>query len=167
MRYTRKPKPKTAPMPMLLYDDRERHPWAFLIQYGYKIERAHLYVGDYTFKGYEKRVAIEKKSGLLELLGDLTAAYRPTFKRFLDKLSAVPIRVIVVEDDLSNVNTAIKVLQKKSNGKSRLTTDTVYYWVAKIVIEYKIPIVFTGTNIRCQANTIHHILTEAWTQCNG
>ncbi len=165
MRFKVDKKPKTKPMPVLLYDDRERRPWLFLKQCGYKMQRTHLSVGDYTFVGYEKQVAVEKKSGLAELLGDLSASYRPTFKRFLDKLAAIPIKAIIVEDDLSNVAKVISVLQKKSNGKSRLTATTVYYWIAKITLEYRIPVIFTGRDISTQIHTIDHLLKGAWNQC--
>lgn len=164
MRYIKKPKPITE-LPVILYDKQEKRPWIFLQQYGYKMERVHLKVGDYTLKGFESKVSIEKKSGLAELLIDLTAKYRETFKRFLTKLSEVPICAIVVEDDLSRVATVIKTLQQKSNGKLQLTETTVYYWVAKITLDYKIPVIFTGRDWRVQGHIIKHLITEAHKQC--
>jgi len=137
----------------------------FLRSYGYEMKRIHLKVGDYTFAGYENKVAIEKKSGLDELLRDLTAKYRETFKRFLARLSDVPIRAIVIEDDLSRVAAAIKTLRQKSNDKFRLTETTVYYWVAQITLAYKIPIIFTGTDWRVQGHTVEHLFKEAYKQC--
>ena len=57
----------------VLMDDREKKAWDL----PYKVERKRLKTGDYTVKGFEDKIAIEKKSGLVELLNDLTAKYRP------------------------------------------------------------------------------------------
>lgn len=137
----------------------------FLKHYGYEMKRVHLKTGDYTIEGYEDKMVIEKKSGLAELLGNLTASYRPTFKRFLARLSEVPIKAIVVEDDLSRVTSVIKELQSRSNGRSRLTETTVYYWVAQITLHYRIPIIFTGRDWRVQGHIIEHLIKEAYKQC--
>jgi len=140
MRYL---KPKKIPKSfIILCDDREKKPWDL----PYKVERKRLKTGDYTIKGFEDRVAIEKKSGLIELLNDLANDYRPTFERFLKRLSEYPVKVIVVEDTLSelSVSRALTHIRKKSRGKARLTSRTIYYWVADISAKYGIPIVFVG-----------------------
>lgn len=126
----------------ILIDDREKKPWDL----SYKIERKRLKTGDYSIKGFEKKIAIEKKSGLIELLNDLTAKYRPTFERFLKRLSKYPVKCIVVEDTLSelSVSRALMHVKKKSRGKARLTSKSIYYWVAEISTKYGIPVVFVG-----------------------
>lgn len=165
MRYIKKSKPVPSKLPVILYDDRERRPWLFLQEYGYTMRKKRLKIADYSFTGFEAQVAIEKKSGLTELLSDLRASYRPTFKRFLTKLANVPVKAIVVEDDISRVVAVIKELQHKSNGKSRLTVETVYYWVAHITLHYRIPIIFTGRDWRVQGHTVKHLFMEAYEQC--
>lgn len=124
----------------ILIDDREKKPWK--LEYQTKVKR--LKVGDYTFEGYEDLVAIEKKSGLVELLNDLAFGYRPTFKRFLARMKDHPIRCIVVEESLDYhlVLAGLKQIRKKSNGKSKLTPRTVYFWVGEIMLQYGIPILF-------------------------
>ena len=124
----------------VLYDDREKKTWDL----PYKIEKRRLTTGDYTIKGFEKVIAIEKKSGLIELLNDLANGYRPTFERFLKRLSKYPIKCIVVEDALNNVTIgrALMYIGKKSRGKSRLTAKTINYWTSQISIKYNIPIIF-------------------------
>lgn len=140
MRYLKKKKiPKQF---TVLWDKREKRPW----QLPYKMEKAHLKTGDYTIKGFEDMVAIEKKSGLIELLNDLTAKYRPTFERFLKRLSKYPVKCIIVEDTLSelSISRALVHVKKKSGGRARLTSKTIYYWTAEIAAKYGIPIVFVG-----------------------
>ena len=150
--------------PVILYDDREKHPWTFLQATGYDwtMERTRLKTGDYTFKGFEKKVSIEKKSGLSELFADLTAKNRPVFKEFLRRLSEFQIKAIIVEDDLSNVRKCVTMLKSKSHGKLRMTEATIYYWVSIITVDYRIPVIFTGGDIHTQCRLIHQMFTEAY-----
>ena len=124
----------------VLVDDREKHPWNL----PYRTEKKRLSTGDYTIEGFENIIAIEKKSGLIELLNDLANGYRPTFERFLKRLSEYPVKCIVVEDTLSNlsIDRALEHIKYKSKGRARLTAKTIYYWVSEISCKYGIPIVF-------------------------
>ena len=141
MRYL-KTKKVSKQLPPVLYDKQEKRPWVL----PYKIKRANLKTGDYTFEGFEDIIAIEKKSGLIELLNDLANGYRPTFERFLKRLSEYPVKVIVVEDTLSelSIQRALTHVRRKSRGKARLTAKSIYYWTAEISTKYGIPIVFVG-----------------------
>jgi ERCC4-type nuclease len=128
----------------ILYDDREKKHWSFLSE-KWMMERTRLKVGDYTIKDFEDKIAIEKKSGIAELITDLSAANRKTFERFLKKLSVYPVKCIIVEQPLTNpgIYSTINILNKKSKGKLRLNAFTIFYWTAVILIEYNIPIIFT------------------------
>ena len=130
----------------IVQDDREKQPWIFSIPT--KIKR--LKVGDYTIQGYESIITIEKKSGIGELLNDLAVSYRPTFKRFLAKMQAHPVRVIVVQEELTeyNVKRALKVVVSKSRGRCRLTEQTIYHWVSEITMTYGIPILFLDWRVK-------------------
>ena len=141
MRYLKQKKiPKQ--LPPVLYDKREKKPWRL----PFEMKRVHLETGDYTFEGFKNVIAIEKKSGLIELLNDLANGHRNTFERFLKRLSKYPVKVIVVEDTLSelSINRALTHIRKKSRGKARCTARTVYYWTAEIAAKYQIPVVFVG-----------------------
>ena len=135
-------------------DDREKQPWN--LSYPTKVKR--LEVGDYSFDGLEKLVAIEKKSGLIELLNDLTASYRPTFERFLKRLSKVPVRCIVVGEPLSEwrVHKALKIVKEKSRGKRQSIPRTIYYWLGEMMMTYNIPVLFLDPVTR------EHVLREVF-----
>lgn len=150
-RYIKRPKRHTNGFTILV-DDREKSPWKLL----YPTEVKRLPVGDYSFKGLEKLVAIEKKSGLVELLNDLTAGYRQTFERFLKRLSAVPVKCIVVDEPLSEwrVHKALKIVKEKSRGKSQLIPRTIYYWLGEMMMTYNIPVLFLDPVTR------EHVLKE-------
>jgi len=160
MRYL---KPKKIPKSFtIIMDDREKKAWDL----PYKIERKRLKTGDYTIRGFEKVIAIEKKSGLVELLNDLANGYRPTFERFLKRLSKYPVKVIIVEDTLSelSINRALMYIRKKSRGKARLTSRTIYYWCSDIVLKYNIPIIFVGK--RAKFDLISEVFRAAYEKAN-
>lgn len=143
MRYKKKPKPSTE-LIRILYDDRERNPWLFLRD-RWPMERKRLKVGDYTIEGYEKIIAIEKKSGLQELLTDLAQPSRARFIRFLERLAERPVRLIVMDGrppTLVNIEMTLAVMKKKSRGKCQLTVETWHYWFGRIMCYYQIPMIF-------------------------
>lgn len=130
----------------VIYDDREKKPWCL----PFEMKKKRLATGDYTISGYENVVAIEKKSGLIELLNDLANEYRSTFERFLKRLSEYPVKVIVVEDTLGelSINRALTHIRLKSGGRARLTAKSIYYWTSEIAVKYNIPIIFVGKRAR-------------------
>lgn len=139
-RYKKKPKPLSNDI-TIVYDTREQKPWLFLSK-RWPMKRKHLKVGDYSVEGFEDKIAIEKKSGINELLSNLTGKERPRFERFLKRMSKYPIKAIIVEEPFtySAVSTRVYILRKKSN--SRLTEFTVFFWVSKIITKYNIPVIF-------------------------
>lgn len=166
MRYIKKPKTKTPKSPLtILYDDREKAPWTFISDY-WPMERKRLKVGDYIIKGFEDKFTLEKKSGILEILTDLSAPSRARFERFLEKLSAYPIKCIIVEETLSKstIDRALKILYKKSRGKSKLTASTIYYWTAAITTKYNIPIIFVDKHTMKQV--VVEVIKAAYQKAN-
>ena len=143
-RYIRRVEQPQVSKLTIVHDDREKRPWTFIESVYGAMEKKRLKCGDYSIKGFEDIVAIEKKSGIGELFADLTGAYRETFKRFLKRLSKYPVKCIIVENGFSdsNINSVLYTLKKKSNGRSKLSHDTMYYWVSEIMCRYGIPILF-------------------------
>lgn len=138
MRYLkRKPRSKSLipSLPVILVDDREKRPWKFL---DFKTKKQRLSVGDYTFEGYEDVFVIEKKNSLKELFDDLSGRNRQWFKRFLGRLSKVPHKVIIVEDTLDNLDMTLSRL------RTRLTPETIMWFISELTVTYHIPIIFAG-----------------------
>jgi hypothetical protein len=151
-RYIKKPPPPDTNF-TIVFDDREKEHWKFLSN-TWAMKKKRLACGDYSIEGLENIIAIEKKSGIGELLSNLTGSSRPRFKRFLRRLSAYPIKCIIIEDELrsSSIDSILKTLHHKSNGRSKLTPETIFYWVSEIMHIYGIPILFVD------AQTAHKIL---------
>jgi len=142
MRYKKKKKSIISDF-TLLRDDREKTPWNFLSEI-WPMETKRLWVGDYTIKGFEDKIAIEKKSGIKELLTNLSAPNRETFKQFLEKLSTYQIKCIIVEEPLNStqIDSVLRFLGKRSKNRVKLTAETIFFWTARIVIEYNIPMIY-------------------------
>lgn len=150
-RYIKRPKRHTNGF-TVIQDVQEKQPWKLI----WPVEVKHLKTADYSIKGYEDVIAIEKKSGLVELLNDLTASYRPTFERFLKRLSQMPVKCMIVDEPLSErrVHKALKIVKEKSRGKSQLIPRTIYYWLGDMMMTYNIPVLFLDPVTR------EHVLKE-------
>ena len=155
----RKSKPKSKPRIItILVDDRERNPWT-INHPDFRFEKQRLKVGDYTIKGFEDRVAIEKKSGIIELITNLSGKDRPRFKRFLEKLSKYPIKCIVIEDSLSHIDGAFRACPK-----THLEPASIYYWLSVITIKYQIPVLFIGSNKQQRESLLYYLFSEIMKQ---
>ena len=142
----------------ILVDDRERNPWT-IPHPDFKLKKQRLKVGDYTIKGYEDQVAIEKKSGIVELISNLSGKDRTRFKRFLEKLSKYPIKCIVIEDSMSHIDIAFR-----SCPKTHLEPASIYYWLSIITIKYKIPTLFIGSNKQQRDYFLYYLFSEIMKQ---
>lgn len=144
MRYQKKLKKKKIKWPVtILIDDREKKPWQFDTMY-FKTMEKRLPVGDYSFVGYEDQIVVEKKSGLLEFIKDISGGYRKTFKAFLSKLSKVPHAYILIEDDLCNAAKVLRNLPIHVRKKIKINEYSINYWIIKIEIEYNVSVIFIG-----------------------
>lgn len=138
----------------ILYDDRERNPWK-LDTPEFVFEKARLAVGDYTIKGHEDKVAIEKKSGIIELISNLSGKDRPRFKKFLVRLSQYEIKCIIIEDSFSRVESVFRY-----HKKTHLDSKSFYYWISVITITYGIPILFIGKNKSQREIFLHYLFSD-------
>ncbi len=161
MRYLKKQSSKSKSKPKtvtILYDDREHAPWV-IDHPAFEFERHRLKVGDYTIKGFEDQVAIEKKSGIAELIANLSGKDRPRFKKFLYKLSKYPIKYIIIEDSLSRIESAFRTCPK-----THLEPASIYYWISFINIKYNIPTLFISSNKQQRSEFLYYFFTEIMKQ---
>ncbi len=78
----------------IVCDSREQAPFTFA-GFAAVVEVAGLEAGDYSLAGFERRVAIERKS-IQDLVGCLTGE-RPRFERELQRLKAMDAAAVVIE----------------------------------------------------------------------
>jgi ERCC4-type nuclease len=152
MPYLRNKKKSKHKWPItILVDDREKKGWK-LNEDKYKTVRIRLAVGDYTIKGYEDRVCVEKKSGLDEFIQNISGAHRERFKRFLTKMSKFEYKILIIEDDLGRTRAALNSLKRTS-----LTEDSVYHWVTEIMVKYGITVLFSGRSASASKKVVNAV----------
>jgi ERCC4-type nuclease len=102
----------------------------------FKFVKRRLPVADYTIKGYEDIIAVERKSGFKEFIGNLTGKKRMKFEKYLEKLAEYELGILVIEENLNSLQRVFRELKF-----SRMTPEGVFHWVNKIVVEYGIPVI--------------------------
>jgi len=135
----------------IIYDDREKQPWKL----PYKMLRKRLDVGDYTVKGYEKVIALEKKENLSELYTNISIRSLPRFRKFLGKLAKYPVKCLIVNESLDNIDYAYRMLKKKVPNM-QVKPSNLIFWISKISVYYGIPMLFTE-----DMNIVNECITEA------
>ncbi len=102
MRTLKPPKPK----PTIIIDTREQQPWKFSDKV--YIERQALATGDYSVKGLEHLITVERKS-MDDYVGSIVDSLREDdpedgrFFRELQRMENIPYRSIVIEQPFSDL----------------------------------------------------------------
>ena len=124
-----------------------------------KVERASLPTGDYSLKGLEHVIAVERKSlqDLLMCIG----RERDRFEREIQRLLAYPCRAIFVETS----QTEFKAGAWRSKVSVKAAEASLYSWMGKGV-----PIWFAGTAHECGLSVARFMYLEArrrWRELQG
>lgn len=118
-------------LPILIQDTREQLPFRFDAE-KVRVEVACLPAGDYSVKGYECRVAVERKS-LEDLVGTVIRA-KGRFERELDKLVECDRAWIVVEGSLTDLH--------EHHFRSMVHPSAVIGSCVAIAVDYGIPVLW-------------------------
>lgn len=139
-----------------LIDTREQLP---LRDLDLRTETATLVTGDYSVRGLEHLVCVERKS--LEDLAACVGKQRDRFERCIQRMRGYEVRVIVVEASMA----AIELKQYRSQVDPMSVIGSIYGWIAKgITVE------LAGDRSRA-AKAVSRILfaaaRERWRQLQG
>ncbi|MCH8854120.1 MAG: ERCC4 domain-containing protein [Planctomycetes bacterium] len=123
---------KTEPSndPVVLIDTREQAPWTFTLA----TEAATLDTGDYSIKGLERLIAVERKS-LGDLLG-CVGRHRDCFKRELQRMRGYRFRALIIEATLAELD--------EGNWRGLLKPSHVLGSLAAWQAQYSLPILLAG-----------------------
>ncbi len=124
-RKTLKPEDVTA-----IVDTREQRPWVLA---PLRTEKGTLYTGDYSVKGLENEIAIERKS-LEDLLGCVGQS-RERFEDCVQRLLGYPVRAVIVEASWGELEAGAW----RSKISPTSAVGSVLGWVAR-----GIPFMFAG-----------------------
>ena len=117
--------------PTIVVDTREQEPWSFR---NLPTESGTLDTGDYSVRGLEHRVAVERKS-----LDDLLACVgreRERFKRELQRLRGYRLRCLVVEASYADL--------ERGGWRSKIQPSHVLGSLAAWMAQYSLPIWLAG-----------------------
>lgn len=131
----------------VIIDTREQNPFDLNPM---RMERDSLPTGDYTIRGFEDEIRVERKE-LNDLVGCMTNG-RERFEKELHRLMAYPVRMVVVEGswtDLAEGNYT-------SNMAPNAATNTVISWHGR----FRMPFVFAGTRLYAQHYTARFLFHE-------
>lgn len=125
---------------IIIADDREKDGWTSeYLGPGFKVVRKRLDTGDYTIKGMEDLVCIEKKSGWSEIAVNVgSKRLLGNFKAELERMGDFPIRYLVIHDDPSHI-------QHARTYAKHIGKNTILLWYLRIQLEYGVPVICAGS----------------------
>ena len=119
--------------PIVIVDSREQHAWQFE---NLPSEPGSLTTGDYSIRGLEHLVAVERKS-LDDLLG-CVGTDRARFKRELQRLRAYRFRALIVEASHEDI--------QRGQWRSKVHPNAVAGSLAGWMAQYSLPVMLVGTH---------------------
>ena len=119
--------------PVIVVDSREQNPWKFA---NLPSAPGSLSTADYSVKGLEHLIAVERKS-----LDDLLACigiHRDRFKRELQRLRAYRFRALIIEANYNDL--------ERGGWRSKIQPSAVLGSLAAWQCQYSLPIMLAGTH---------------------
>lgn len=135
----------------ILIDTREQIPFTFSRFLNAEVEKATLPAGDYSFPGFEDRVAIERKE-LNDLIGCLKGSNRDRFERELNKARNYELFAVVIESSLEDVS--------KGRYHSEMKAHAALQSIFAFQVRYRAPFVWAGS--RAAAEYVTYSLLEKY-----
>jgi ERCC4-type nuclease len=132
----------------IIIDSREQAPFDLSPM---RAERGTLATGDYTVRGLEELVAVERKE-LGDLIGCLCSG-RERFTRELQRMKAYPARVVVVEASWADLASG----NYRSQMEPEAATNTIASWTGRFCV----PFMFCGDRRNAQIFAARFLFHEA------
>lgn len=145
----------------VLQDQRENYPWSFEIEEkeqgkftctGTTVKQ--LKTGDYTIKGFEHKLSIEKKSGIYEIANNfLTKKTRERFIREMERMKDIDYKYILIEGNIDKDKLKLGIPKSKYGPPM----SVVVKWLMQISIKYNVHVMFVGD---CGPKIARYIMEE-------
>lgn len=133
----------------VLKDTREKQGWDFNKDINRKnskcrclgTETATLKTGDYTIKGYEDQILVERKSGFEELFNNMVPkTNKDRFEREMQRMLEVEHRYIIIESSLNHD----LWMSSPPQMKFGLSVSRIFEWMIEVNQQYKITPILAG-----------------------
>ena len=145
----------TSSMPLrIVVDSREQNPFTFA---GYPVEVTvgTLASGDISLKGFEDKIAIERKS--LPDLVQCLSVERERFSRELVRLRGYDTAAVVIEQPVADL--------RCGEYRSKLNPESAWQSVLAFSMRYRIPFIFCADRADAEAVTydlLRHYARDRW-----
>lgn len=139
----------------VVVDNREKREWEFAPEF-FTTERATLRTGDYTVRGLEDVLCLERKN-----LGDAVQTFIHDWTRFrkaLYRLAAFDCAAIIVEADISDV--------LEHRYESEASPQSVIGRAHSIFLDHGLPVLWWGRKANCKV-MVESFLIQAVKKLGG
>lgn len=126
----------------IIYDTREQTPWDFSYEKSASQEIGTLKTGDYTIKGLENKLCIERKGCIEEFANNLGREFA-RFEKELVRMADFEHAFIICEFPLSDlIEFPFHRANKKLQAQSRITGKFLLKQIMEIQLDHKVKIMF-------------------------
>lgn len=119
------------------------------------VEVKKLDTGDYSLKGYENLVMIERKT-IGDLWGTLTFG-RERFMKEMDRALEYPIRYLVIEGTLKDIDAGFRY--------SKVTPEFIHASLISLQVKYGVHVVFTDKRTDIAQTYVRNLLAKLFQYC--
>jgi len=148
--------------PVLIIDTREKTPWNFEADDSFsEVVYEKLDGGDYSIRGLENILVIERKANVDELFNNFTKD-KTRIKAEFERLDKHKFRILIVEETWESVlNPYNYYINKKSINKKnfKMPVAVVASNLTNLMLEHNVHIIFGGSKSQSMAKGI---LLHAW-----
>jgi ERCC4-type nuclease len=143
--------------PVIIVDTREKRPWGFEGDEAFEgVAFEKLDVGDYSIRGMEHIVCVERKAGGDELFVNFTK-HKERFHAEFERMADHKHKILVIEETCEDILNADKyyINRKKINkGAHKMPAAVVASGLTNLMLEYGVKVVFAGDKGRSMARGI-------------
>lgn len=124
----------------IIVDTREQQPWEFGL---HVTSKEKLDTGDYSIKGLEHLLTIERKKSVSEIANNITES---RFKDVLNRMSQIPYKFMLFEFDLEDVYSfpVGSDIPKKLWDKIKISPKYLLKYLTELQLNYGIHIIYCG-----------------------
>ena len=143
--------------PIIIFDTREKQPWNWECDDAFDgVEYYALRSGDYSIKGMEDIIAIERKASVDELYTNFTKDKVRIAAEF-ERLKDHRLKFIIIEETFEDIMNPVKYyVNKKGINKSspKMPMAVVTANLTRLMIEQGVHVIFAGTRAQAAARGI-------------
>jgi ERCC4-type nuclease len=129
----------------IVQDTREQTPWDFSYEKTIAQEIGTLKTGDYTIRGLEDKICIERKASVEEIAGNLGKEYL-RFEKELERMKAHEHCFIICEFPLQDlVEYPFHRKNAKLQSQTKISGKFLLKKILEIQMDYNVHVIFAGS----------------------